>query len=219
MGAPLLDGLARYLSPLQLARLAAVRVGIAGAGGLGSNCAMLLARSGVRSFVLADFDRVDASNLNRQFYFADDLGQSKVKALEKNLRRIDATLDLRLLDRRLEAEDLPALYADCPVVVEALDRADYKALFCNRMLREGKFLVSASGLGGIGGLPEEGGKPALRARRLGPRFVCVGDFSTASDAANPPLGPRVMQAAAMQADIALDYILNQPGGLPESEGQ
>lgn len=208
MATPLQEGLARYLTPVQLARLASVRVGIAGAGGLGSNCAMLLARSGVRAFTLADFDRVDASNLNRQFYFSEDLGQSKVEALGRNLRRIDAALDLRLVERRLEADDLAELYADCPVLVEALDRAEYKAVFCNTMLRTGKFLVSASGLGGVGGLPNEGGKPALTARRLGRNFVCVGDFSTESDAQNPPLAPRVVQAAAMQADLVLDFILN-----------
>ncbi|MDR1124480.1 MAG: sulfur carrier protein ThiS adenylyltransferase ThiF [Deltaproteobacteria bacterium] len=208
MPTPLQAGLSRYWSPEQLSRLAAVRVGVAGAGGLGSNCAMLLVRSGVRAFTLADFDRVEASNLNRQFYFSGDIGQSKVEALGRNLRLIDAELELRLLERRLAAEDLPALYADCPVVVEALDRAEYKAMFCNAMLRAGKFLVSASGLGGIGGLSEQSGRPAMRARRLGPNFVCVGDFSTESNAANPPLAPRVVQAAAMQADLVLDYILN-----------
>lgn len=209
MATPLQEGLARYLTSAQLARLASVRVGIAGAGGLGSNCAMLLARSGVRALTLADFDRVDASNLNRQFYFSGDIGQSKVEALGRNLRRIDAELDLRLVDRRLEVEALSELYADCPVVVEALDRADYKAVFCNTMLGAGKFLVSASGLGGIGGLPGENGKPAMSARSLGRNFVCVGDFTTESDAASPPLAPRVVQAAAMQADIVLDYILNR----------
>lgn len=214
MSTPLREGLSRYLNPRQLESLASVRVGIAGAGGLGSNCAMLLARSGVRAFTLADFDIVDASNLNRQFYFAEDVGQSKVAALGRNLRRIDAGLDLRLHERRLEAPELDALYADCPVVVEALDRADYKALFCNVMLGAGKFLVSASGLGGLGGE-----KPPMRARRLGKNFVCVGDFCTESDTQNPPLAPRVMQAAAMQADIVLEYILNHSGALPDKEAQ
>jgi sulfur carrier protein ThiS adenylyltransferase len=226
MPTPLQEGLARYFSPGQLARLAAVRVGIAGAGGLGSNCAMLLVRSGVRAFTLADFDRVEASNLNRQFYFAGDIGQSKVEVLGRNLRRIDAELDLRLVERRLEADGpaaMSTIYADCPVVVEALDRADYKAIFCNAMLRAGKFLVSASGLGGISGAPGPDGaargRPAMRARRLGPHFVCVGDFTTESGAEHPPLAPRVVQAAAMQADIVLDHILNNSGNQPPCEAQ
>lgn len=47
--------------------LSSFRVGIAGAGGLGSNCAAALARSGVGTLVIADFDRVERLNLNRQF--------------------------------------------------------------------------------------------------------------------------------------------------------
>ena len=44
-------------------------VGIAGCGGLGSNCAVALARVGVGTLVVADFDRVEVSNLNRQYFF------------------------------------------------------------------------------------------------------------------------------------------------------
>ena len=58
-------GLARYLGSEQLEALRAARVGIAGAGGLGSNAALMLARSGIGNLVLVDDDVVDASNLNR----------------------------------------------------------------------------------------------------------------------------------------------------------
>jgi len=50
------------------------RIGIAGAGGLGSNCAAALARSGVGTLVIADFDIVEELNLNRQYYFSDQIG-------------------------------------------------------------------------------------------------------------------------------------------------
>lgn len=49
--------------------LAGFRVGIAGAGGLGSNCAVALARSGVGTLVISDFDVVEPANLNRQYFF------------------------------------------------------------------------------------------------------------------------------------------------------
>ena len=194
-------GLARYLKPEQLRRLASVRVGIAGAGGLGSNCAMLLVRSGVRSFTIADFDLVEASNLNRQFYFPPDLGQSKVEALGRNLRAIDPGLDLRLLHGRLDEPGLAGAFAGCEIVVEAFDRAEYKAALCNT-LAGSAFLICASGLGGFGGAP-------LLKRRLGRGMVCVGDFCTEAGEKAPPLAPRVMQAAAMQADAVLEYILTE----------
>lgn len=65
------EGLGRYFSGEQLERIRRVKVGIAGAGGLGSNCAFNLVRSGFSDFVICDFDIVEPSNLNRQFYFAD----------------------------------------------------------------------------------------------------------------------------------------------------
>jgi sulfur carrier protein ThiS adenylyltransferase len=198
---PLQHGLRRYLTSDQLCRLASVRVGIAGAGGLGSNCAMLLVRSGVRAFTIADFDVVEASNLNRQFYFPPDLGQSKVEALGRNLRLIEPDLDLRLVRERLDEQNLAGVFAGCSIVVEALDRAEYKATLCNT-LAGSMFLVCASGMGGFGGAP-------LQKRRLGRGMVCVGDFCTEADENDPPLAPRVMQAAAMQADAVLEFILGE----------
>ena len=78
-----------YLTPAERAVLERARIGIAGAGGLGSNCAMHLVRAGVRRLVVADFDVVGESNLNRQFFFRDQLGMKKVAALKANLLRID----------------------------------------------------------------------------------------------------------------------------------
>ena len=77
-------------------------VGIAGAGGLGSNCAMHLVRAGMKRLVIADFDVVSESNLNRQFFFRDQLGRKKVDALAENLRRIEPDLKLDLRDVRLD---------------------------------------------------------------------------------------------------------------------
>ena len=94
-----------YLSAAERRILGRAVVGIAGAGGLGSNCAMHLVRSGVRRLVIADFDRVTESNLNRQFFFADQIGCRKVEALGRNLRRIVPALELELHDSAVTAEN------------------------------------------------------------------------------------------------------------------
>ena len=78
------DGLVEIFSKL--------KIGIAGAGGIGSNVAMLLARAGVSSMVIADFDKVEVQNLNRQFFFADQIGSLKVDALAQNLLRINDSI-------------------------------------------------------------------------------------------------------------------------------
>ncbi len=198
------SGLGRYLTDRQLDLLARTRVGIAGAGGLGSNAAFALARSGVRRFTLVDLDRVEASNLNRQAYFPDDVGLPKVRALARHLLTLDPELDLTLHHAAIAAENAPRLFQHCPVVIEALDDPAAKAMLL-RTLAPGRFLICASGIAGCGG-------PPMTTRTFGPNAVIIGDFTTPADAAHPPLAPRVLQAAAMQADAALRHILQ--GELP-----
>ncbi len=62
-----------YLTERERDILENAKVGIAGAGGLGSNVAMLLVRAGMKKLVIADFDTVNESNLNRQFFFRHQL--------------------------------------------------------------------------------------------------------------------------------------------------
>ncbi len=196
-------GLARYLSAEQRRRLADARVGIAGAGGLGSNVAFMLARSGVRRLTLVDQDVVDASNLNRQAFFPEDVGQPKVEALARHLLRLEPELELRLFHETLAPDNAAFRFAPCPIVVEALDGADAKAMLCAALVPAGHFFVCASGLAGWGG-------PAMSVKRLAKNAVAVGDFVSAVSAEAPPMAPRVIQAAAMQADVVLEYILSKP---------
>ena len=193
------QGLARYFSPDELARLRAARVGIAGAGGLGSNVALMLARSGVEDMLIIDDDVVDASNLNRQQFWPRHVGRPKVEALGEVLRELNPHIRLELVNARLDEANLPSLLPACPLWVEALDAAESKTLLVEQALLAGRRIASASGMAGVGG-------PAMQRRRLG-NLVLVGDFQ--SDVAYaPPLAPRVTQAAALMADAVLEWILS-----------
>lgn len=192
------QGLTRYFTPDELARLAAARVGIAGAGGLGSNVALMLARSGVEDMLLIDHDVVDASNLNRQQFWPRHVGRPKVEALGELLRELNPHIRLELVNARLDEANLPDLLPACPIWVEALDAADTKTLLVERALTSGRRIASASGVAGYGG-------PLMGRRRLGD-LVLVGDFQT-DVAFAPPLAPRVTQAAALLADAVLEFIL------------
>src|SRR5271167_4017852 len=88
------QGLLKYLKPEQLALIQSKKVGIGGAGGLGSNCAMILVRSGFKNLEIIDQDVIDASNLNRQQYYPAEIGLPKVATLKKRLLEInpDATI-------------------------------------------------------------------------------------------------------------------------------
>ncbi len=101
------------------ARLAAARVGIAGCGGLGSNCAAALARAGVGRLVLADFDLVSEANLDRQFFFRDQVGAPKALALADNLRRIDPALWVTNRNSCWEAHDRLEALRHYPLLTQA----------------------------------------------------------------------------------------------------
>jgi molybdopterin/thiamine biosynthesis adenylyltransferase len=58
-------------------KVQSAKVGLAGAGGLGSNCALNLVRVGFRRLTIVDFDVVVPSNLDRQFYFLNQVGMDR----------------------------------------------------------------------------------------------------------------------------------------------
>lgn len=180
-----------------------MKIGIAGAGGIGSNVAFHLVRSGVRDLKVFDFDRVEASNLNRQFYFADQIGLPKVEALKTNLQRIDPEVRMEAIVQRLEADTVAEAFADCGIVVEAFDRADSKAMLIHALADSGQYLVSGSGLAGLA--PE-----GVTLRRLGEHLAIAGDF--VSDVERLRLySPKVMLVASLMAIAVLQKL-----GYPET---
>lgn len=196
-------GIALYLGEERLKYLQTVTVGIAGAGGLGSNCAMHLVRSGFRRFVIADFDRVDHSNLNRQAYRLDQVGQLKVMALSKNMLAVNPDLELDLRTTDITPDNMKAIFMDCDVVVEAFDAPMFKKALVEAYLSTDKVVVSASGMGGTGNTD------AMVTRRVRDNFYMIGDMETECSMEDPPFSPRVGIAAAMQADAVFHHYLEQ----------
>ena len=189
-----------YLTPGERTLLESVRIGIAGAGGLGSNCAMHLVRSGVKHITIADFDVVNESNLNRQFFFRDQIGQKKVEAIKANLLRIEPDADIRAVDIRLDASSAREIFADCGIVVEAFDAVDAKVMLVSAFASSGKKLVTASGLAGWGR------SNAMRVRKMG-SIVAIGDGETSVGDGAAPVSPRVGIAAAMEANAVVSLLL------------
>ena len=203
---PFEEALLRYLSPEQLMKIQQTRVGIAGAGGLGSNCATALVRCGFRKLRILDFDTVDHSNLNRQFYFLSQVGRAKVESLRENLQAINPGLELETSSVRVEKENATGLFQDCDVVVEAFDREEYKQLIIETYLNSAKLLVAASGLAGWGN------SDRIQVHKIKDNFYLVGDLVTGVGPNCPPLAPCVAIAAAKQADIILSFVLGPMKG-------
>ena len=153
-----------------------MKIGIAGVGGIGSNVAVNLVRSGVDRLKIIDFDRVEPSNLKRQFYFHDQIGRLKVEALAENLRRIRPELRIETVTARIDSTNCQTLFSGCDLVVEGFDQKTDKKLLMET-LASTQIVISACGIAGFE-------LDAIRVRQLGNCFI-VGDFST--DCADAPL--------------------------------
>jgi sulfur carrier protein ThiS adenylyltransferase len=180
-------------------------VGVAGLGGLGASVAIALARVGVGTLILVDFDVVEPSNLNRQQYFFDQVGMAKTEALSQNLLRINPFVTLRPSQERIEPENVQRLFQDADVLVEALDRADQKAMLINAVSEKlpGKYLVAASGVAGYGGNNE------IQTVRFSSNIFIVGDQKTEARPGSGLMAPRVGIAAHHQANTVLRILLGE----------
>jgi len=193
--------LGKYFSADQIKKIQSKRIGIGGAGGLGSNCAQMLVRSGFKYFRIADFDVIDYSNLNRQFYFYGQVGRTKVATLQENLTQINPDVEIQVITNQITPDNVATIFADCDIVVEAFDKAIYKKLIVETYLKSGKFLVSASGLAGWGN------SERIKTHKIKENFYLIGDLETEAGPSCPPLAPCVHIAAAKQADAILQYVL------------
>jgi len=185
-------------------RLSRKVVGIAGAGGLGSNCAVALARVGTGKLIIADFDVVSESNLNRQYFFYRQIGQKKVVALKENILAINPAIEVEAYDVKLGSDSIIKYFAGCDVIVEAFDRADMKQMIMEAVIGElpDKTLVTGIGLAGTGD------SNSIRVRKEGNLYICGDEVSEVSED-DPPLAPRVGIVANMQANTVLEILLDK----------
>lgn len=195
------DNLIKKIGKDNLVKIQSAKVGLAGAGGLGSNCALNLVRVGFKKLTIVDFDVVTEAILDRQFYFLDQIGMKKTEALKRNLLRVNPDLELTLIDKKIEKNNVKELFGDCQIVIECLDKAECKSMLVEELLNLGKFVVAASGVGGVGASDD------IRIHKIRKNLVVVGDLES-DISLKPALSPRVNVAAAKQADLVLDFVIN-----------
>jgi len=152
-------------------------VGIAGAGGLGSNAAVALARAGIGKLILVDFDKIEESNLDRQYYFLDQVGKIKVEALKDNIKRINSTVKVESLNQKLEKGSMEKPFHDVDVIIEALDNAETKTEFIEEILLKltDKPIVAASGVAGYGN------SDRIVTKRFGSLYMCYDEQAKSSE--------------------------------------
>jgi sulfur carrier protein ThiS adenylyltransferase len=177
-------------------------IGIAGCGGLGSNCAVSLARVGIGKLIIADFDTIDESNLNRQYFFKDQVGREKAIALKENILRINPEVHVEAHVVKLDPDSIKFLFRDCDVIVEAFDLAGMKQMIIETVLSEmpDKYIISGVGLAGWGR------NDLFKTKQFDKLFIC-GDFENEVSETEPPLAPRVCIVANMEANLVMEILL------------
>lgn len=180
-------------------RFSSATVAVCGLGGLGSNIATALARSGIGKLLLIDFDCVDVTNLHRQQYKASQIGRYKAEALAENLLEIAPYTEIHTVTVKITEENFAELLKEADIVCEAFDHAESKAMLVNGVLEQLPhcYLVAASGMAGMN-TPN-----TIRTRKIMKRFYLCGDeVSEAADSIGL-VAPRVMLCAAHQAHTVL----------------
>ena len=185
-------------------KLKKTRVCILGLGGLGSNVAVLLARSGIGYLKLVDFDIVEASNLNRQQYRISHIGLKKTEAMKSIIKEINPFVETDILDIKVDRENIYSIVGDSEIVVEAFDRAETKAMILEELLTDkNKIVVSASGMAGLGSANE------IVTRKIKDNFYLIGDNYSDYEEYSGIMSTRVMICAAHQANVLLRLILGE----------
>lgn len=180
-------------------------VAIAGAGGLGSNIAISLARAGVGKIFIVDFDRVDLSNINRQQYFIKHIGMYKTEVLCDILKEINPYINVSFKTVTVTEENACKLFKDYDIVCEAFDNAENKAMLVNTLLSGLPNVRVISGSGMAGYLSSN----TIKTKKVNERFYICGDFETDMKDVNGLMAPRVAICANHQANMVIRLILGK----------
>lgn len=179
--------------------IAPFTVAVIGCGGLGTNAAVHLAGAGIGKLLLCDFDTVQQSNLNRQFFYTpQDIGQKKAALLGARLRDFAPDVAVDVFDKKITVPSDLAFAARADLVIAAADNADARRVICDWCGNADKPYVN----GGV-----DGG--------FGTAYLCVPgqtpDLETAGgllQSSRAPLAqsPTVGIIGALQAKLAVDFL-------------
>ena len=175
-------------------------IGIAGCGGLGSNAAIALVRAGIGKLLIADFDVVELSNLNRQSFFLEDVGKKKAIALEHHLKRINPNIVIKVFQEKITKLNAIQIFGDANLLIEAFDKAEYKQMLidCWSTKFPEKPIICGNGIAGYGKTD------LLKVTKTGNIYFCGDGISTIN------LGlcsARVSIVANMQANVAIQVLM------------
>lgn len=187
-------------------RLLNARVVIIGLGGLGSAAALYLAASGIGTLVLADFDRVELSNLQRQIIHNEaGLGQTKAASAAQAIAALNPDCQVEIIEQRLDDDALAQQVGQADVVLDCTDRFSSRYAINRACVAHSTPLVSGAAIAFSGQLA------VFDLRRAdAPCYACLygedGDDEATSCAESGVAAPLVGVIGSWQALEALKLI-------------
>ena len=115
------------------------KVLIIGAGGVGSPSVMYLARSGILSFGIVDYDIIDKSNLHRQILFDyNDVGKKKILVTKKKIQRIDKNIKIKIYDKKISKSNLKNILKHYDYIIDGTDNFESKLSINDECIKQKK---------------------------------------------------------------------------------
>lgn len=186
-------------------KLFKAKVTILGLGGLGSNIAIMLAKSGINNLTLVDYDKVELTNINRQAYTYTDVDKYKTDALVDILKQINPFINLKVYNLKITEKNAYSLLNNSEIVCEAFDDAQTKAMIVNYVLEKlpNIKIIASSGMGGFDS------SNLIKTRKITDKFYICGDGKSAKEVGYELMSPRVNICAGHQANIIIRLILGE----------
>ena len=178
-------------------------IGVAGLGGLGSNIALSLARVGVKKLVLADFDVVEPSNLNRQQYFVRHIGLKKTQALKELINDVNPFVEVETHDIFLDEKNVASVFGECEILCEAFDNVAGKAMILNEAgasLKDKK-IIGASGMAGYFS------SNLIKTIKFAKNVYLCGDLTNEAKIGQGLMAPRVAVCANHEANLVIRLLM------------
>ncbi len=128
-------------------KLLAAKVLIIGVGGLGSPVALYLAASGIGEISIADHDKVELNNLQRQIAHDEkSLGQSKVNSCAHRMKAINSKINIITLEEKLTGRQLLSSVDSADIIVDCTDNLTTRFEINRACVEKNKWLVSAAAI-------------------------------------------------------------------------
>ena len=126
-------------------KLLKAKVFILGVGGLGSPVLMYLASAGIGTLGIADFDKVELSNLQRQILFdTKSINKLKVEIAKKKINSINPNVKINIYKKKITNLNINKIIPEYDIVVDGSDNFQTKYLINDACIKNKKILISAS---------------------------------------------------------------------------